>query len=127
MNTFFTFILGVLVGWLIEWVIDFFYWRKRRAEKDIIISQTRAPQNLMNEHIERNLSSAIRPDNLQVIKGIGVVIESKLNEAGIHTFEQLGNLTASELRQILGSVIERLANEDSLLKQARELAQGKNR
>lgn len=125
MNTFFTFILGVLVGWLIEWVIDFFYWRKRYAEKNINLSKMRASQNLMNEHIEQKSSLAIKPDNLQVIKGIGAVIEGKLNEAGIHTFEQLGNLTASELRQILGSVIERLADEDSLIKQARELARGK--
>jgi len=125
LNTFFTFILGVLVGWLIEWVIDFFYWRKRYAEKNINLSKMRASQNLMNEHIEQKSSLAIKPDNLQVIKGIGAVIEGKLNEAGIHTFEQLGNLTASELRQILGSVIERLADEDSLIKQARELARGK--
>jgi predicted flap endonuclease-1-like 5' DNA nuclease len=65
------------------------------------------------------------PDNLKVIKGIGTVIERKLNEAGVHTFEQLGNLTAADLRKILGNTIERLANEESLLQQARDLARRK--
>ena len=58
-------------------------------------------------------------DDLKVIKGIGAVIERKLNEAGIYTFEQLGNLTPADLRRILGTAIERLADEESLLQQAR--------
>lgn len=31
MNPVFTFILGLLIGWIIEWLIDVFYWRKRYA------------------------------------------------------------------------------------------------
>ena len=67
----------------------------------------------------------VMPDDLKVIKGIGPVIELKLNDAGIHTFEQLGNLTASGLRRILGDAIERLSDEESLLRQARDLARRK--
>jgi predicted flap endonuclease-1-like 5' DNA nuclease len=65
------------------------------------------------------------PDDLKVIKGIGPVIERKLNDAGIYTFEQLGNLTASGLRRILGNTIERLSDEEALLRQARDLARRK--
>jgi predicted flap endonuclease-1-like 5' DNA nuclease len=65
------------------------------------------------------------PDDLKVIKGIGVVIERKLNEAGIYTFDQLGGLTVAQLRRILGKTIERLSNEESLLQQARDLAREK--
>jgi predicted flap endonuclease-1-like 5' DNA nuclease len=50
------------------------------------------------------------------------VIERKLNEAGIYSFEQLGSLEAEDLRRILGKTIQRLADEDALLRQARELA-----
>jgi predicted flap endonuclease-1-like 5' DNA nuclease len=65
------------------------------------------------------------PDDLKVIKGVGPVIERKLNDAGVYTFEQLGNLTASGLRRILGNTIERLSDEESLLRQARDLARQK--
>jgi predicted flap endonuclease-1-like 5' DNA nuclease len=75
--------------------------------------------------VEASPPSKVVPDNLKVIKGIGPVIERKLNDAGIYTFEQLGNLTASGLRRILGDSIERLSDEESLLRQARDLARRK--
>ncbi len=65
------------------------------------------------------------PDDLKVIKGIGPVISKMLNDAGITTFEQLGVLDVSQLRAILGEMIERLSDEESLLEQARRLAQRK--
>ena len=116
MNWLFAFVLGLLIGWLIEWLIDYFYWRRRYADKEAI-----HPQDYAIPHA----STSVRveePDDLKVIKGIGKVIERKLNDAGVYTFEQLGSLTPADLRRILGITIERLANEESLLQQARELA-----
>ena len=75
--------------------------------------------------VEPRPAVKVAPDDLKVIKGIGTVIERKLNEAGIYTFEQLGNLTPADLRRILGAAIERLANEEALLQQARDLARRK--
>ena len=128
MNPVFTFILGLLIGWLIEWLIDYFYWRRRYSESN-------APLVTSAARTERASSSAsevgvqpvakVVPDDLKVIKGIGPVIERKLNDAGVYTFEQLGNLTASGLRRILGNTIERLSDEESLLRQARDLARRK--
>ena len=128
MNPVFTFILGLLIGWLIEWLIDYFYWRRRDAESN-------APLVASAARTERDSSSAsevgvqpvvkVVPDDLKAIKGIGPVIERKLNDAGVYTFEQLGNLTASGLRRILGNTIERLSDEESLLRQARDLARRK--
>jgi large subunit ribosomal protein L21 len=118
-NTLFTFLLGVLVGWLIEWLIDYFYWRRRYAGREAVPAAAPAPA-------ERVMSAAEAvPDDLKVIKGIGPVIERKLNGAGVHTFEQLGALTVGDLRRILGNAIERLADEESLLEQARDLARRK--
>jgi predicted flap endonuclease-1-like 5' DNA nuclease len=123
MDPVFTFILGLLIGWLIEWLIDYFYWRRRYAEQ---------PQNITPLHrasstgdAQPQASARAARDDLKVIKGIGTVIERKLNEAGISTFEQLGNLTTAQLRRILGNSIERLADEESLLQQARDLARRK--
>jgi predicted flap endonuclease-1-like 5' DNA nuclease len=126
MNPVFTFVLGLLIGWLIEWLIDYFYWRRRYAEKEIAyvpeIAEKRAPQ-VMESEVQP--AAPVVPDDLKVIKGIGPVIERKLNGAGIYTYEQLGNLTVADLRRILGNVIERLSDEDALLRQARDLASRK--
>lgn len=127
MNPVFTFILGLLIGWLIEWLIDYFYWRRRYAEKEV--ASTPDPVSVRRtsavDEVESKPVAKIAPDDLKIIKGIGTVIERKLNEAGIYTFEQLGKLTAADLRRILGNAIERLANEESLLQQARDLARRK--
>jgi predicted flap endonuclease-1-like 5' DNA nuclease len=127
MNPWFAFILGLLIGWLIEWLIDLFYWRRRRVEKETIYVaqppvQARVPER---GDIEPRPAPQIVPDDLKIIKGIGPVIERKLNDAGITTFEQLGKLTPTDLQRILGNAIERLADEEALLQQARDLARRK--
>jgi predicted flap endonuclease-1-like 5' DNA nuclease len=123
----FTFILGLLVGWLIEWLIDYFYWRRRYAASETMHRTAPAPAERAS-HLTREEpqpEEELIPDDLKVIKGIGPVIERKLNEAGIHTFQQLGALTVGDLRRMLGNAIERLADEESLLQQARDLARRK--
>jgi predicted flap endonuclease-1-like 5' DNA nuclease len=129
MNPLFTFILGLLVGWLIEWLIDFFYWRTRYAEKETVDTYSDQTASTARTSLVGKMESQpvarVIPDDLKIIKGIGKVIERKLNDAGVYTFEQLGDLTAADLRSILGNAIERLANEESLLLQARDLARRK--
>ena len=64
----------------------------------------------------------IVPDNLQAIHGVGLVISKRLNHHGIYTFEQLANQTEEFLRNILGDMVQQLADEESILQQARQLA-----
>jgi predicted flap endonuclease-1-like 5' DNA nuclease len=127
MSPIFTFILGLLIGWLIEWLIDYFYWRRRYPQKEVAYApDTRASLvETRAKPVAPPPATKVVPDDLKIIKGIGPVIERKLNEAGIYTFEQLGELSAAGLRRILGNVIERLSDEDSLLRQARDLARRK--
>ena len=127
MSPVFTFILGLLIGWLIEWLIDYFYWRRRYVARDDVQAHAPVPVSESRMAPVEVLAPVAKvvPDDLKIIKGIGPVIERKLNEAGIYTFEQLGNLTSADLRRILGKMIERLADEESLLQQARDLARGK--
>jgi predicted flap endonuclease-1-like 5' DNA nuclease len=66
--------------------------------------------------------ASIKPDDLIIIKGIGPVINRKLNQAGIYTFKQLAAITPARLREIVGEVIQRLADEETILAQARDLA-----
>ena len=124
MNAFFTFILGLLVGWLAEWVIDFFYWRKVCVKKETALTQ-KYKSKVSTTSVQTPAPKSdpkMTPDDLKIVKGIGPVIEGKLNSAGIYSFEQLGNLTTSDLERILGDIIERLADEEALIQQARDLA-----
>jgi len=123
MNPVFTFVLGLLIGWLIEWLIDYFYWRRRYGEDKAPSRNVR--RTISTTEVESPSQVRVVPDDLKVIKGIGPVIERKLNDAGIYTFEQLGNLTASGLRRVLGNTIDRLSDEEALLRQARDLARRK--
>jgi predicted flap endonuclease-1-like 5' DNA nuclease len=127
MSPLFTFVLGLLIGWLIEWLIDYFYWRRRYAEnREVYSSESRVENKTAPvAAVEPSPPVKVVPDDLKKIKGIGPVIERKLNEAGIETFEQLGNLTPADLQRILGKSIERLADEESLLEQARDFARRK--
>ena len=123
MNPVFTFVLGLLIGWLIEWVIDYLYWRRRPAVQDV--RETDVRRSAVLEESRSQPDARTVRDDLKVIKGIGPVIERKLNEAGIYSFQQLGDLTVAQLRRILGNSIERLSDEEALLQQARDLARRK--
>lgn len=126
MTPLFTFVLGLFIGWLIEWLIDYFYWRRRYTGSGALASPAPGMERKTPPRRDETSPRArVLPDDLKVIRGIGPVIERKLNEAGIRTFEQLGSLTAAQLRRILGNSIERLSDEESLLQQARDLARRK--
>lgn len=109
MNIWTALILGILIGWLIEWVIDWLYWR-RRTGSSAEIARLRAQLH-------------DRRDPLEVIHGIGPVIADKLNAAGIYTFEGLAALSSADMESIIGPDIKNLADEESLIKEARELAE----
>ncbi len=151
MNPIIAFILGLLVGWLVEWVIDWLYWRKRLQQNQASLKTCQDKQKDLdsqikaliteNEDLKKQLKQTKpqvpapiqaaepivppTPDKLQKIKGIGPVIEKKLNEAGVYTFEQLASKNTEYLREVLGAVIERLADEDAIIQQAQLLADQK--
>jgi predicted flap endonuclease-1-like 5' DNA nuclease len=124
-NKLIVFFLGMVAGWFFKLLIDGFPPGVTPAEQETVpapvTTEARAPQIARDE-----TPAPVRAarDDLKIINGIGTVIERKLNEAGIYSFEQLGSLEAEDLRRILGKTIQRLADEDSLLRQARELAKG---
>ena len=143
-NIWIAFVVGLVAGWLVEWVIDWFYWRRKcRAEKAALEVEVRTllagrrdfESKLASLEKELVVARAelvagqihVQPDNLQQIRGIGPIIEQKLNAAGIKTFDDLGTLTPARLEAIVGAEIKRLADEQGLIEQARGLAAAKNR
>ena len=142
MLSFTSFVFGLLIGWLVEWVIDWIYWR--RKFNDLTIEKSRLQTRILAYEEDKQELEAIikaqqqqiedlkisvsaiminsREDDLQTIKGIGPVINGLLKQADIRTFAALSNLSKERLREILGDNIEKLANEESIITQARYLA-----
>ncbi|HEY3474193.1 MAG TPA: helix-hairpin-helix domain-containing protein [Anaerolineales bacterium] len=145
MRAFKVFIFGLLYGWFIKIAFDRIYreneiedlqnenaalneyiesleMRARSGSQEAISTrrQQSAPQALPVEAPAQPPAS--EKDDLKVIRGIGPAIERKLNNAGIHTFAELSQMSPEQLEGILGKMVKRLQDEDDLIAQARELA-----
>jgi predicted flap endonuclease-1-like 5' DNA nuclease len=59
-----------------------------------------------------NYTSKSKKDDLKVVEGIGPKIEGIFNDAGILTFEQLANTTATRLKEILDGAGSRYQMHD---------------
>ena len=65
-------------------------------------------------------------DNLQLIKGIGQVLEPLLNETGIYHFDQIANLTEEEIVWLDNAMdFPGRIKREAWVSQAKDLAQGK--
>lgn len=154
MRAFKVFIFGLLYGWFIKIAFDRIY-RENELEdmqnenaslRDYVRSlemrlqpkslETKSMQSMQQTPPEARPvetpakrmeapAQTSEKDDLKVIKGIGPAIERKLNNAGIHTFAALSQLSAADLENILGSQVKRLQDENDLLKQAKKLANKK--
>ena len=135
MNVFAMFVLGLLIGWLAEWAVDWVYWRDRIRRvasenttlKDRITSlEARKPATRLLSAKNIPLTDADGNDNLQAIKGIGPVFAKRLKEAGIVTFDQLSRLRSKQLEEILGGLYKRFfSKQETILAQAKEFAKQK--
>jgi predicted flap endonuclease-1-like 5' DNA nuclease len=131
MNGMVMLVLGLLIGWLAEWVIDWYYWRGRIVrlanENTTLREHVKALETERSQRLESSKGVALTDregrDNFQAIKGIGPVFSRRLHEAGIHTFEQLSQLTPQQLEEILGDLYRRFfSKQEAILAQAREFA-----
>ncbi|QMU62618.1 MAG: hypothetical protein GKR92_13270 [Gammaproteobacteria bacterium] len=69
------------------------------------------------------IAAAKVKDDLQVVKGIGPVMEGKLNAFGVYSYEQLGRLKAADIETLattLGSFPDRI-NRDKWVSQSKRL------
>lgn len=131
MNVIAMFVLGLFIGWLAEWAIDWYYWRGRVSSiakentglKDRIafLEARKNPVRLSAKNIP--LTDAEGNDNFQAIKGVGPVFAKRLKDRGILTFDQLSRLKSIQLEEILGSLYKRFfSKQETILAQAKEFA-----
>lgn len=134
MNSIAIFILGVLIGWIAEWILDWFYWRgridKAASENDELKERIISLEQELNKRPDPSITTPLinrsGRDNLQAINGIGPAFSKRLNEAGVHTFEQLSQLTSNEMEKILGTLFKRFfSEENTIIQQAKEFAKQK--
>jgi predicted flap endonuclease-1-like 5' DNA nuclease len=131
MNVTAMFVLGLLLGWLAEWAIDWVYWRGRinkiakentgLRERIASLEAKKSPSRLSAKN-----ASLIDKDgnhNFQAIKGVGPVFAKRLKDAGVLTFEQLSRMKPRELEEILGALYKRFfSKQETILAQAKEFA-----
>ena len=92
----------------------------------------------LNTQSETNIETGTQPtlltsprggkkDNLQLIKGVGAVLEKVLNDIGIYHFDQIANLTTNEATWLDSSIAfpGRIERENWII-QAKDLAKGKS-
>lgn len=131
MNIVAMFVLGLLIGWLAEWALDWYYWRGQLTKaanenKDLrqriaSLEVRKNPPRLSAKHLP--LTDADGNHNFQAIKGVGPVFAKRLKDAGVLTFEQLSRLKTKQLEEILGSLYKRFfSKQETILAQAREFA-----
>ena len=141
------FFVGLIYGWLLRWVVDKIFMEDNlRAlaneneilRQRIITLETPRAQPDRPAQIQRTTPqpveetetvavvgfgpTASQRDDLKLIKGIGPILENKLNDAGIYTFDQMSRLTSDQLQMIFGESRRNLQNTDNLISQAKKLA-----
>ena len=125
------FVVGLLIGWLAEWAIDWYYWRGRIGrvadentglrEQLASLKRKKNPVRLSAKNIP--IIDADGNDNFQAIKGVGPVFAKRLNDAGVLTFEKLSQMKSGQLEEILGTLYKRFfSKQETILAQAKEFA-----
>jgi predicted flap endonuclease-1-like 5' DNA nuclease len=131
MNVTAIFVLGLLMGWLAEWAIDWVYWRGR--VRDVATENTNLRERITSLEARKDqrvpaaknvpLLDKNGAHNFQAIKGIGPVFAKRLKESGVTTFEQLSKLKSQQLEEILGKLYKRFfSKQETILAQAKEFA-----
>lgn len=124
------FILGVLTGWLAEWIFYNFYW-KSHDEKSTVKTECEAVSSNeigfddSKDAVKTSAETAetvipkIKPsnkkDNLARLSGIGPSMLKRLREEKIDTFKQLSETNIEDLKEKLIANGARINNKEIML------------
>ncbi len=95
----------------------------KKAAKKVEKTKSKPATGLKAPAKGLKIAAAKVKDDLKVVKGIGPVMESKLNDFGVYSYEQLGRLTKDDIKTLaetLGSFPDRI-NRDKWVSQSKTL------
>lgn len=110
------FLSGLIAGWVVEFALDYFFWRPRRLcpeaeqelretvailERELLRHRRHRPQEEEGQEEEEDEEPEV--DDLEKIWGIGPKVEALLYLRGITTFAQLADTDATTLEKLLES------------------------
>ena len=106
------FILGVLSGWLAEWLFYNFWWKTRDTEDLVkvdtetkITKEALESTNVIAKNTAETAETAEtinhKKDDLRKLLGIGPSMVKRLQEADINSFKQLSEVNMEELKEKL--------------------------
>jgi predicted flap endonuclease-1-like 5' DNA nuclease len=140
------FLVGLIYGWFLRWIIDEIYVKdnlRMIANENVQLRDRlkllEQPASLEAKSVQRTTPTPQpdqRPeparrtstkDDLKKIKGIGPVMEKKLNAAGVNTYDQFSRLTTQQLQNILGISKRVQQSADNFITQAKKMAQQKSK
>lgn len=128
--SFSSFCWGLLVGFLLEWLCDWIFWRKARPADQRVINDGVLDQRGVDQRVMGSAGAATtslppgiasyRQDDLEAIEGIVPKIAELLRNAGIITFAQLSATSKDKLLNLLeaGGPRFKLANPSTWAEQA---------
>ena len=127
MNPVIGILIGLLIGWLIEWVIDWLFWRRgsTRQDEKLTAAEEEIAQLKSQLIAARNAPPKVivkEKDNLEKIKGIGVVFAKRFNDADVHTFAELAALTVERAREIINPEEWQAIDPEAWIAEARKFA-----
>ncbi len=140
-------LLAAVLGFTIGWYLSKFFMNKKTTNipmndsKNMDYHSTLQDENeKLKSELDRcletaknlqkrlNSSAAMEKDNLQHIRGIGKILELRLNQLGIYSFRQISNWDNTDIQKIskdIGPFRDRIVR-DKWIVQAKELNNLKN-
>ncbi len=88
------FVLGMILGGLLAWLYQHYFWRRPAT-----LSAQKAP-------------AVCPPDDLVSLRGVGPVFAQQLQQAGIRTYADLARLTPEEVAERCGLPLWRIRRDD---------------
>lgn len=137
------FLLGLMYGWVIKFLIDRIYRTdeieamrtenvslkqyihslERQVRQKTPASQSVTPVAAQAVQPSAPVRTGTKKDDLKLLRGVGPTIEKRLNNAGIYTFAEIARLTPEEIEEILGTL--RRVTGRELIDEARRRARQK--
>jgi predicted flap endonuclease-1-like 5' DNA nuclease len=124
-------LFGVLIGYLLHWLLEYLFWRNAQPKKPTPVQATQnipskpAIQAVTAHNVTKyDPNKAGYPQHLSDVKGIGTIFEDRLYKAGVGTYWQLSEIKKEALLKALKLEDEDLVkiNYNEIVADAKRLA-----